>query len=629
MIEWSFTPKNDQSQELSDSITDSKFNINPFGSFTREIIQNSLDVLDDEHYKFVRVVFEYKKMKLSDIPGGDQLKDVIERCIVSTTHQETVMKYKKALEILKSNKIPCLKVSDFNTKGLNEEGWETLVNKVGASYKPNDSSAGRHGIGKKASFLMSLCNTVFYTSKNLNNEVRVGGKSILTDWKDENGNWYSLKGWYGNLIKYGEFIKVEPIMNEDIALNDFFIRKEKYGTDVIIIALKEIENMENIIINSVLENFYLGIKEQKLEVVVNDVEITAQKIDNVIESYYSCDFSRRGLGSDNIVMGLLKDYDLAYKNGAKKSIIIKDPKGILDLYITLENKENRKYYSFYREHGMKIRDYPLSTDKSFSAVVVARGKQLNEFLLKTENAAHDDFIADENNDNYKEIKAKLRNIISSVEEYIRSMTKLETSDSFLLEELNDMITYYGDISKKKKNKNQKKAKPSEIKAIVQHKINKQTFEEWTKEHKPFDIPSTSSDHTPVKYDPILKHRPLPVQKELSEESNEPKNIVREVSYEKFFVVVRDNYTIEFNFAISFKDVRLYLFAKNVDGSMNDVTNMLQDIYIPDLKYKIYENCVYINYIPANEDIRINVTLKNSSRYKLFAKLQGVEDETNV
>ena len=44
--------------------------------------------------------------------------------------------------------------------------------------------------------------------------------------------------------------------------------------------------------------------------------------------------------------------------------------------------------------------------------------------------------------------------------------------------------------------------------------------------------------------------------------------------------------------------------------------------------KVYENCIYIDYIPANQDIQINVTLKNSSRYKLFAKLQGVEDETN-
>lgn len=416
---------------------------------------------------------------------------------------------------------------------------------------------------------------------------------------DENENWYSLKGWYGNLIKCGDSTKVEPIMNKDVALNNFFIRKEKYGTDVIIVALKETEDMKKTIINSVLENFYLGIKEQKLEVVVNNVEITAQKIDNVIETYYKCDFSRRGLGSDNIVIGLLKDYDLAYKRGVKKSIPITDPEGALDLYITLENKENRKYYSFYREHGMKIRDYPLSTDKSFSAVVVARGKTLNDFLLKTENAAHDDFIADENNDNYKEIKTKLRNIISIVEEYIRTMTKLETSDSFLLEELNDMITYYGDVSKKKKNKNQKKTKSAEIKAIVQHKTNKQTVEEW-KKNRPFDIPSP--DPVPPKPDPVPISRPLPVQKELEKESTESKNIVYEVSYEKFFVVIQKNYVIKFNFAMSLKNVRLYLVAKNVDGSMNDVTNMLQEINIPDLKYKVNKNCIYIDYIPANHDI---------------------------
>lgn len=628
MIEWSFSKKNDQSRELSDSITDSKFSINPFGSFTREIIQNSLDVLDDKNHKFVKVKFEYKELRLIDIPGGEQLKKVIERCIVSTKHQETLTKYEKALKILNSNVIPCLKVSDYNTKGMNEEGWNTLVNKVGASYKNNDSSAGRHGIGKKASFLMSLCNTVFYTTKNLNNEIRIGGKAILTDWMDDNENWYSLKGWYGNVDNNDFTTEVSPIMNIDTNINDFFVRKNEYGTDVIIIALKKSENMDKTIINSVLENFYLGIKEEKLEVKVNDIEITSKTIDDIINKYYETKFLRKGLGSDNIVLGLLKDYDLAYTKGTKKSISINEPKGIIDLYITNENKENRKYYAFYREHGMKIRDYYLQTDKSFSAIIVARGKDLNDFLLSTENAAHDDFIADENNENFKEISNKLKDILNKVNNYITNITKLETSDSFLMDELNDMITYYGDVKKSTKKKT-KKAKQLEMKAIIQHKSNKRTIDEWTKEHKPFDIPVVDKEYDTI--DPVVSPipRPLPIQRELDNHSKEQKNIVREVSYEKFFVLIQENYIIKFNFDISLKNVRLFLVAKNIDGTMNDVTFMLEKIEIDDLKYKIYENCIYVDYIPASKNIKISVKLKNNSRYKLFAKIQGVEDEADV
>lgn len=628
MIGWSFSKKNDQSRELSDSITDSKFSINPFGSFTREIIQNSLDVLDDKNHKLVKVIFEYKELRLIDIPGGEQLKKVIERCIVSTKHQETLTKYEKALKILNSNVIPCLKVSDYNTRGMNKEGWDTLVNKVGASYKNNDSSAGRHGIGKKASFLMSLCNTVFYSTKNLNNEIRIGGKAILTDWMDDNGIWYSLKGWYGNVDNNDFTTNVSPIINMDADINDFFVRKNEYGTDVIIIALKKSEDMEKTITNSVLENFYLGIKEEKLEVKVNNIEITSKTIDDIINKYYDTKFLRKGLGSDNIVLGLLKDYDLAYTKGTKKSISINEPQGLIDLYITNENKENRKYYAFYREHGMKIRDYYLQTDKSFSAIIVARGKELNDFLLSTENAAHDDFIADENNDNFNEIYNKLKNILNKINDYISNITKLETTDSFLMDELNDMITYYGDIKKSSKKKT-KKAKQSEVKAIIQHKSNKRTMDEWTKEHKPFDIPVVDKEYRTI--DPVvpLNPRPLPIRRELDNHSKDQKNIVREVSYEKFFVVIQENYIIKFNFDISLKNVRLFLVAKNVDGTMNDVTSMLEKIEIDDLNYKIYENYIYIDYIPTSKNIKVSVKLKNNSRYKLFAKLQGVEDETNV
>ena len=107
MIGWNFALKNEQGRDLVDTFLDSKFGINKFASFSREIIQNSLDALDTDNYKTVIMNFEFVNLKTSDIPGSAKIISVLENCIISTEHSDTIDKYKKALEILKSNCVPC------------------------------------------------------------------------------------------------------------------------------------------------------------------------------------------------------------------------------------------------------------------------------------------------------------------------------------------------------------------------------------------------------------------------------------------------------------------------------------------------------------------------------------------
>ena len=158
---WNFSLKNEPDYKLVDSFSDSKFNINCVASFTREIIQNSLDAKNKEINAPVEVKFEIKKIQSSKIPGVDDLLFVLEKSLLNLTHPETINKFKRAIENLKKDEIEVLKISDFNTLGMTLKSWEALLFKEGVSDKQNDSSAGRHGVGKKASFLMSLCNTDF------------------------------------------------------------------------------------------------------------------------------------------------------------------------------------------------------------------------------------------------------------------------------------------------------------------------------------------------------------------------------------------------------------------------------------------------------------------------------------
>ncbi len=48
-IRWFFSDELSPSDELVDKFADSKFEVNKWGSFTREIIQISLDAYDDEN----------------------------------------------------------------------------------------------------------------------------------------------------------------------------------------------------------------------------------------------------------------------------------------------------------------------------------------------------------------------------------------------------------------------------------------------------------------------------------------------------------------------------------------------------------------------------------------------------
>lgn len=99
-IGWYFSEESSPSDELVDKFADSKFGMDRWTSFSREIIQNSLDACDDESNP-VEVIFDLNKsLTIDDIPGGTYTRDVLERCAVQATNKQTQQAYKKGLEIL-------------------------------------------------------------------------------------------------------------------------------------------------------------------------------------------------------------------------------------------------------------------------------------------------------------------------------------------------------------------------------------------------------------------------------------------------------------------------------------------------------------------------------------------------
>ena len=147
------------------------FRGNEIDSLTREICQNSLDAVKDEAQPVV-VEFTRFAMPAKQFPQRQELLNVYEKCEKTWRgrNPKSEQFIEQAKQILTADSINFLRISDFNTKGLEgansaELGtpWSSLIREAGSSNK-GDSSGGSFGIGKSAPFANSKIRTLFYES---------------------------------------------------------------------------------------------------------------------------------------------------------------------------------------------------------------------------------------------------------------------------------------------------------------------------------------------------------------------------------------------------------------------------------------------------------------------------------
>jgi len=132
----------------------------PYSSLAREISQNSLDAILDKEKP---VIVEFQKIYIDkyEIPGYEELKDAMERCLdfwSSFNNKKATDFFENSCNVLNREKISVLRISDFNTIGLTGSDkeyeitpWQSLVKSSGVSDK-SGASGGSFGIGKSAPF---------------------------------------------------------------------------------------------------------------------------------------------------------------------------------------------------------------------------------------------------------------------------------------------------------------------------------------------------------------------------------------------------------------------------------------------------------------------------------------------
>ena len=360
------------------------FKDNTILSLSREICQNSIDAKQKNCSEPVRLDFHLFYLTKETFPGFDYFSKVIDLEIKYAkehfkNNKSTIKFYNSAKELLNQERIPCLRISDYNTTGLVKENFDNLVKNVGISDK-DENSGGSFGLGKFATYACSKLNTIFYSSYDIDNQKASQGVSRLSTFENENGKKTYGLGFYGSIN--------ETRLNDLLNLDEDCHRTTP-GTDIFILGFNASPNWKNEIISAIIRDFMVSIFENKLNVRVEDIVLTKDTIIDV--------FNVLKAENTNLFNVLTPFYfSLLTENEYPVSIYYYSMFDENDIQLKLSiNNAPKNRVAIIKSTGMKIfeRDR-LPTIPSYSGILLLKGARVNDYFQKLENPAHNFWSTD-------------------------------------------------------------------------------------------------------------------------------------------------------------------------------------------------------------------------------------------
>ena len=403
---------------------DELFKKMPYALFGREILQNSIDVVQSDE-EAVRVVFEEFEIPTKNIPGINQYKKQVELCKEYFKFSPENLDFcERILSKLNSGKINVLRISDFNTSGLRGIERTTLENNnflaitkgTGVSIKPGVVSAGSKGVGKNAAINLSGIRMVFYATNTIDGyKGSLGVSELITGYINDDaaknhGAYTQGSGYYedvdSDINVVSDIITFQPNYNE---------REFKPGTDIYIMGFEAEEGWEKEVVNSALDSFMAAFVRGKLEIKVNNIEINQKELGSVVES-------------DTILpkfkANIVSQYRLLKGASGVHTYDIDTDYGVLELLI-LPYKKDEEYLATHvctmiRHPLMKIKNFDLGKNIQASAICVIGDDELGKKLRSIENPQHNDWEPKRFKDKSerKEIVAVLNFIQDEINRYV-------------------------------------------------------------------------------------------------------------------------------------------------------------------------------------------------------------------
>lgn len=387
MIKWCFPSRDNGTVEGFSNPGLAWFKGDPLQALAREICQNSLDAVNDEKEP-VKVEFKREYIPTLNFPGTSELLSIIRKCgeYWKSSHNEAIDSFiAKASKILRGNKIFVLRISDFNTIGLqgafdteNITPWVGLVKSTGVNVKSSDTAAGSYGIGKAAAFVNSDLQTVFYRTKDLENINAAQGVANLMAFIDESyGDADPIRraiGFYGNSSKNLPVEKMEQL--------DAIYKRTAVGTDLFIPGFHWVtsgsKSWVEIMTGEILENFLMSIYNNQLMVQIENETIDKYHLNTVIARNQK---SAKNAYCFNKILN-------AKSNDIVESSLDFHGLGSLKLRLLYAADMNKKIL-IVRNSGMKIAEIKgLPKGISYTGILELQGTGLNKFFRKMENPQH-------------------------------------------------------------------------------------------------------------------------------------------------------------------------------------------------------------------------------------------------
>lgn len=387
----------------------------------REMIQNSLDARHDLN-KPVLVKFEVLLLDRSDIPDMDGLKVTLSRCAEYWAHDKKAKAFfDRAEAVSKLDRITALRVGDFNTTGVlgsdddRSKNWYNLIRCAGSSSK-GGGEGGSFGIGKNAPFAASLLRTVLYSTFNTNGEHVFQGVATLVSHNHPQVGNSQATGFLGGQSG----LSVRTISQIPAKFS-----RSQYGTDVIVLGFPAMDNWQNDLVYSVLDNFWPAIHFGDLEVTVGDIAITKNNLQSLLETFS---------GQEGFTANLF--YQAFTKPTHQFPVTLPRLKDVT-LYLLAGDAELPKRIAMVRKTGMKIYEKSFRSMIPFCGVFMCRNDEGNGALREMEPPRHDIWDADhpEKGANRK-VESEYVNFIR---ECIRNLTPADESKVISIPGLNRFL----------------------------------------------------------------------------------------------------------------------------------------------------------------------------------------------